>query len=147
MPKFSKRSKQRLYTCDADLIVLFEEVVKVYDCTIIQGYRGKALQNRYFSEGKSKLRYPDSKHNSTDDEGKPCSLAVDVAPYPVDFKDLKRYHHFAGFVLATYHYLVKTGECYSGWRLRWGGNWSEKLADMKTNRFEDLGHFEMVPDK
>ena len=56
MPRFGKRSKERLATCDEQLIHLFEEVVKHFDCSVIQGHRGKADQNKAFDEGKSKLR-------------------------------------------------------------------------------------------
>jgi hypothetical protein len=40
-------------------------------------YRGQADQDRACDEGKSKLRYPDSKHNKTRD-GKPCAEALDL---------------------------------------------------------------------
>ena len=41
MPRFSTRSKSRLNTCDEKLVELFEEVVKGFDCTIIEGHRGQ----------------------------------------------------------------------------------------------------------
>ena len=39
MPKFSQRSKDRLNTCHEDLVRLFTEVIKHYDCTILEGQR------------------------------------------------------------------------------------------------------------
>ena len=63
MPRFGRTSRRRLKTCDEDLIFLFEEVVKYFDCAVLEGYRGKRLQNKYFKEGKSKLKFPDGNHN------------------------------------------------------------------------------------
>ena len=39
MPNFSIVSKQRLNTCHQDLQKLFNEVIKHYDCAVIQGAR------------------------------------------------------------------------------------------------------------
>ena len=63
MPSFGKTSKKRLEECDPRLQQLFNEVVKEYDCSILQGHRSEEEQNRYFDEGKSKVRFPNSKHN------------------------------------------------------------------------------------
>ena len=84
MPKFGKRSMKRLNTCDEDLIHLFEAVVKYFDCSVIEGHRGKRLQNKYLKEGKSQLKYPEGNHN------KKPSNAVDVVPYPIDWEDRER---------------------------------------------------------
>jgi len=60
MPQFSKRSMDKLNTCDTDLIRLFLEVVKHRDCTILEGHRNKEDQNKYYAEGKY---YNDREHN------------------------------------------------------------------------------------
>ena len=129
MPRFGKRSKKRLASCDERLIHLFEEVVKYFDCSVIQGHRGREDQNRAFDEGKSKLRYPDGKHNAVP------SRAVDVAPYPIDWEDRDRFHYFAGFVLGTARQM--------GIDVRWGGDW-DRDTKTKDNRFADLPHFELT---
>ena len=92
MPSFGKKSQERLNTCDPRLVELFETVVEDFDCTILQGYRDEKEQNKAFEDGFSKLKYPDGSHN------KYPSLAVDVAPYPIDWKDRERFTYFAGFV-------------------------------------------------
>ena len=38
----------RLNTCDEDLVELFEKVVEYFDCSVLEGHRGKELQNKYF---------------------------------------------------------------------------------------------------
>lgn len=128
--RFSNKSISQLVTCDADLQRLFREVLKGYDCTIIQGFRGKEEQDEYFRTGKSKVQYPNGKHNQSP------SLAVDVAPYPVDWNNTKRFYHFAGYVLAVADMM--------GIKIRWGGDWdSDKDLDDQT--FMDLVHFEIKP--
>jgi peptidoglycan L-alanyl-D-glutamate endopeptidase CwlK len=108
--------------------MLFYEVINDFDCIVLEGYRNEEAQNRYFEEGKSKLRYPHSKHN------KQPSLAVDIAPYPVDWNDRERFYYFAGYVKATAAQM--------GIPLRWGGDWdSDTFVHDQT--FFDLPHFEL----
>lgn len=54
--------------------MICHEAIKTIDFTVIYGHRGEEDQNRAFKEGKSKLRWPQSKHNSMP------SMAVDIAP-------------------------------------------------------------------
>jgi peptidoglycan L-alanyl-D-glutamate endopeptidase CwlK len=39
MPQFGKDSLTKLSTCHPDLQKLFNEVIKHYDCTILEGHR------------------------------------------------------------------------------------------------------------
>ena len=75
MNTFSENSKQRLETCHRDLRTLFGNVIQDFDCTIVCGHRDKPEQDKAFAEGKSKLQYPNSKHNSNP------SMAVLSIPY------------------------------------------------------------------
>lgn len=129
MPKFSKVSQDRLKTCDQRLQDLFNEVIKNYDCSIICGHRGQADQDKAYNEGKSKIKWPNGKHNSNP------SRAVDVAPYPIDWNDTKRFYHFAGYVKATADQM--------GIKIRWGGDWDSD-NDFKDNSFNDTPHFELI---
>ena len=128
MPYFGERSKKNLNTCDEDLVFLFEEVIKYFDCSVLEGHRGKKLQNKYFKEGKSKLKFPEGNHN------KKPSKAVDVVPYPIDFNDRERMTYFAGFVKGMAAVL--------GIPIRWGGDWNSN-TEVKDNNFDDLPHFEL----
>ncbi|MBT7726343.1 MAG: M15 family peptidase [Flavobacteriales bacterium] len=128
MPSFGKKSQERLNTCDPRLVELFEEVVEHFDCTVIQGYRDEVEQNKAFEDGFSKLKYPQGSHN------KYPSLAVDIAPYPIDWKDRDRFHLFAGFVKGIASQM--------GLNIRWGGDWNSD-THTKDNNFDDLPHFEV----
>ena len=128
MPSFGKKSQERLNTCDPRLVELFETVIEDFDCSVLEGYREKEAQNRAFDEGKSKLKFPEGNHNRYP------SLAVDVAPYPIDWKDRDRFHYFAGFVKGIASQL--------GLDIRWGGDWDSD-TQTKDNNFDDLPHFEV----
>ena len=130
MPKFSARSAERLASCDPRLQALFERVVEGFDCTVLEGQRSAERQALLFEQGATKIR-EGGKHTA-----KP-SLAVDVAPYPVDWEDAARFHVFGGYVLATARAL--------GLRVRWGGDW-DRDTEVKDETFRDLVHFELEED-
>ena len=129
MPRFGKSSRERLATCDEKLQDVFNEVIKHVDCSVLEGHRDERKQDKYFEEGKTKVRYPMGRHNS-----KP-SRAVDVVPYPVDWEDRERFHLFAGFVLGMARRM--------GISLRWGGDWNMNF-EVDDNKFDDFPHFELV---
>lgn len=126
---FSKRSLRRLRTCHPDLQRLFIEVVKHFDCTVLEGHRNKRNQNEAHRTGRSKLKWPKGKHN------KMPSLAVDVAPYPVNWKDLDRFYLFAGFVKGVASQM--------GIKLRLGADWDGD-TEVMDQTFHDLPHFELL---
>ncbi len=129
MPNFSKSSQATLNTCHPDLIKLMEVVIEHYDCTIIEGHRDKERQVALYQQGASKVFWPRSKHNTSP------SRAVDVAPYPIDWTDRDRFHHFAGYVDGIANSM--------GISIRWGGDWDHD-HEFKDNSFDDLVHFELV---
>jgi len=129
MPKFGTRSKNNLSEAHQDLQKLFNEVIKYFDCSVIEGYRGEEEQNRYYHAGKSKAKFPYGMHNQ-----KP-SRAVDVIPYPVVWTDEKRIYMFVGFVRGIASTL--------GIKIRCGADWDGD-TEVKDQNFHDLPHFELV---
>ena len=128
MAKFGKSSIERLSTCHKDLQKVFNEVIKYVDCSVLEGHRNEERQNKLFEEGKTKVKYPKGRHNSSP------SRAVDVTPYPVDWDDRGRQTLFAGFVIG----IARSMDI----RLRWGGDWDMDFKVM-DNRFDDFPHFEL----
>ena len=131
MPKFGKRSKERLATCDERLQEVFNEVIQFVDCSVLEGHRSQERQDKLYDEGKTKVKYPRGRHNSMP------SRAVDVTPYPVDWADRERQTLFAGFVIGVARA--------KGIKLRWGGDWDMDFQVM-DNRFDDFPHFEIKDD-
>lgn len=100
-----KQSLDRLATCDDDLQELVHDVANrisagelapagIHDITVLCGFRDKAAQQKAFADGASKLQWPNSKHN------RQPAQAVDIAPYPIDWKDVAAFDVLRGFVLA-----------------------------------------------
>ena len=128
MPRFGRKSKERLASCDPQLRDLFNEVIKHVDCSVLEGHRSGERQNKLYDEGKTKVRYPNGRHNANP------SLAVDVTPYPVDWEDRERQTLFAGFVLGIANSM--------GIKIRWGGDWNMDFH-VQDNKFDDFPHFEL----
>jgi peptidoglycan L-alanyl-D-glutamate endopeptidase CwlK len=148
MPTYSTNSMSKLYTCDERIITIFEEVIKFWDNKVLYGFRGEAEQNALYDAGKSKVRFPNGKHNSYP------SKAIDVAPYgvwgpgrpeivwPVPgtetfSKDLAAWYYFSGFVLG-----IATAK---GIKLRHGADWNGN-RQINDQTFDDLAHFESVEE-
>lgn len=133
MPKFSLKSNDRLNTCHPLLQELFREVVKDDDCAVIEGHRSRRRQNQLFKAGKSKVRFPDGKHNVMPSE------AVDVAPWfpkkRIPWNEPAQFYFFAGNVKAKAREL--------GIRIRWGGDWDGD-GDVMDQNFNDLAHYELL---
>lgn len=121
MAKFSEKSLQRLSECHEDLQRVMNEVIKEIDITVLCGYRGEEEQMEAYRSGNSKAKFGQSKHNHSP------SLAVDVAPYPIDWDDISRFKEMGEIVLRKADEL--------GIKLRWGG-------DFKS--LKDYPHFELI---
>jgi peptidoglycan L-alanyl-D-glutamate endopeptidase CwlK len=131
MPYFSIESTNRLASCDKKLWNLFQEVVKHFDCSILCGHRGEADQNEAYDNGFSKVRWPDSLHNTYP------SRAVDAAPYingqPL-LHDREALCLFAGYVLGIARSMNID--------IIWGGDWNDNHL-VRDERFQDLYHFQL----
>ena len=126
MPSFSKQSLARLSTCHADLQAVCRELIKQYDFTVLCGRRGKAEQDAAFAAGNSRLKYPQSKHNATP------SLAVDIAPCPLDWGNLARFRQMLCRFDALAKCLRARGEIKS--EFAYGADWAD---------FKDYPHIEI----
>ena len=146
---FSARSQDRLNTCCADLVRLFKEVIKNYDCTILCGRRDKEAQENAYIREKSKVRYPNSPHNRFPSRG------IDVSPYPIpenwgkvswklipkkhrekihqEIKELHKFYHFAGYVKGV-------ADC-NDIPIRQGHDWDGD-NEFNDQSFDDLVHTE-----
>lgn len=131
MPKFGRRSRERLKGVDSKLVNVLNEVVKNFDITVIEGLRSQERQNELVKQGKSKTKF--GKHVQ--------GRAVDIAPYPIDWNARDDFHYLGGWVLAI---AAKMGV-----KVRWGGDWNassifEGQRTTKDNSFDDLVHFELI---
>lgn len=144
MPAFGSRSRLNLSQCHPDLRTLFEEVIKVTDCAVICGERGRAEQETAFHQGKSNARWPRSYHN-VDGVTRKTSWAADVVPWPLDWGNQARFVALADVVIDTARRLYAEGAIKH--EVRWGGDW-DRDGEWRDERFVDMPHYELigVPD-
>jgi len=132
MRQWGTRSLRVYQTLDPRLQNLCNEILVEYsNISLLYGYRGRVLQNRLFQEKKSKLRFPDSKHNTRP------SLAVDIAPWPYPINDNILFGAL-GFLGGIATVLARR----DGLPLVWGGDWNVN-GSMVDNTFNDYFHIEL----
>ena len=129
MPSFGAKSLGKLNTCHPDIIKVMNEAIKHMDFIVLYGTRTVAEQQALYAQGRTKpgpiVTSKDgvkkkSKHNYSP------SLAVDIAPWPIDWNDIKRFKELA--------VVVKKAADTVGVAIQWGGDW-------KT--FKDWPHWEI----
>jgi len=132
MNKWGSGSLRALASADPRWRVVADTVLQIKDHSVIQGHRGQEEQDEYFRTERSKVQWPNSKHNTFP------SLAIDVQPYPRPWKesDLREeLCYLAGLYVGVGATLALN--------IRWGGTWS---GSMSENKFDDLFHLELRND-
>lgn len=115
-----------------DLQAVFLAAKSVIPGLIITcGYRGQAEQDEAFKSKRSKVQWPNSKHNSA--PAKAMDLAI-VRAGKIDWNATRNFYFLAGVVKA----VAKA----KGIAIRWGGDWDSD-NDFADQQFNDLPHFEI----
>ncbi len=112
-------SMRRLSTCHKDLQLLVQAVADDFMLMVVCGHRDEKAQNAAFAAKTSKLKWPNSRHNSDPSE------AVDLAPLPLKWNDTRAFKALAINVKAAADKL--------GIEIEWGGDWA----------MGDLDHFQL----
>ena len=129
MANFGRRSLLALSTCDPRWDEIMNVVIKSVDCSVLEGHRGAKAQDDLFNFGRSKVKYPNSKHNELP------SKALDSVPFPIDWNDIERMRAFAFFVKGVAAAL--------GYKVRLGADWDGDFT-CKDQTFHDLPHMELI---
>jgi len=107
------------------------EVVKYYDCKIIEGHRTTERQQELYAQGRTTpgniVTHKDGILRLSKHQQNP-SPAIDVVPYPVDWNATHRFYEMSGWVKC-----IAMG---MNIPIQWGGDWP---------RFRDLPHWELRP--
>ena len=107
-----------LSTCTRDIQTIFMEVVKNYDCSVIEGHRTAERQNEHWQKGrkdgviveKSKVvTYKDGYENKSKHQSHP-SIAIDVVPYPELWSDKDKLIELKGVVKYVQAKLLSEGK-------------------------------------
>lgn len=129
MPAFGTASKGRLGTIDEDLQEVLIEAIKHFDFTIVWGHRDMDAQNRAVADGKSRNRWPTSKHNAYP------AIAFDIVPYPEQYAaSYEKFYEMATYIFAAAAALEVP--------IQWGGHWKNYTGRGENDR--DWAHFEKI---
>lgn len=127
-------SNGQLATCHPKLQRVIREADRllskrgILDLTVLCGHRGQKDQEQAVRDGASTKHWPDSRHNELP------SSAVDVTPYPVDWKDTTRQARLAGYILAVADSLDI--------ELEWGDDWNDN-GRSRDETFHDMPHLQL----
>ena len=135
MRNWSAKSLRVRATLDHRLERMVDELLKYMDVSLTWGHRDERDQTEMFATGRSKVKWPNSKHNAYP------SLAVDIQPYP--------YPDNENDLRAALGYMA--GICWGiaqlyGFSIRWGGDWNRN-GDVTDNGFDDLFHLEIYDEE
>lgn len=143
MYKFSSKSVAKLHQCHPDLQILFSHVIKYFDCTVVHGHRTPDEQYKLYEKGRTKpgniVTYKNGTTNPSRHNFIP-STAVDVVPYPIDWKDTDRMRYFGGLVLGV-AMMLKAYDAIEN-DIVWGGDWDSDRI-LTDQSFIDLPHFQI----
>jgi len=162
MPVFSEKSLVYLNECHPILKRAAHIVIQYVDFKVICSARNEEDQFIAFNSGKSKVRWPNGKHNCIQafpesERGSArkkwpnvpeYSMAMDIMPYPLPKKgniwDEKYAYRFsyiiAHFNMAIYRMFRNNETMYIP---RNGCDWDGD-GDLDDNEFNDLGHIELI---
>lgn len=119
MASFGAKSMSRVREADPDLQRVLHRAIKIMNFTVLDVYRSNERQLLMHSQGVSKALPGQSPHNYQP------ALAVDIAPWPIDWGDKGRFYRLAGIMEAC-----AKEECVE---IEWGGDWTTLL---------DMPHFQ-----
>ncbi|MCP5006916.1 MAG: M15 family metallopeptidase [Planctomycetes bacterium] len=106
----------------------------IIDFSIYEAKRPKAEQNLYYRQGKSRVEWPNGKHNVLNPDD--LVNAFDAAPFINGKISWKQVHCVAlsGIMIAAGRVL--------GVQIRWGGDWNSNGEPITDQNFQDLVHYE-----
>ena len=145
MFNFSERSRAQLETCHPDLQTLANELIKVWNFTVVEGMRTTERQILMFKQGKSKLDgiNKKSKHQARTCKECPegCSFAFDIYPFPIEPNNMEQFKKQWKIVMPLAKKLLDSGKMKHA--LRAGIDWDSD-GDTSDEKFIDAPHYELV---
>ena len=149
MATLGKQSLEKLSTAHPKLQLVLKEAIKSYDFMVLYGTRTVDEQFELYKKGRQQQadgswkkvgstvteldgKIKKSKHNYSP------SLAVDIAPYPIDWNNIQRFKDMAKIVLQSAKNL--------NIKIIWGADW-DMDGNIEEHKFKDFPHFELDPSE
>jgi len=129
MAKFGKQSLKNLIGVHPLLIDVLTDAIQHVDFTVLEGVRALNRQKTLYESGASSTM--DSMHLKQPDG---FAHAVDVAPYPIDWSDKRRFAYLAGLIMGVAES--------KGIKLTWGNDWDND-GDFDEHKLQDGPHFQL----
>jgi peptidoglycan L-alanyl-D-glutamate endopeptidase CwlK len=143
MRPLSKVEQNRYITLCPDLQLVFDETRKELeinprplcpDIFLVCGERAEKEQNDAVRKGLSKVKYPFSTHNKKPSEG------LDTCPFPIDWKDVKRFKVMYDVMKMIADRLFAEGKIR---KIRFGADFNQD-GNLTNDKFVDMPHCEVV---
>lgn len=134
MNTFGPSSRRELAGADHRLQEVAHKVLVIKDHSVLKGHRPEDEQNAAFYTKRSKLKWPDGKHNDIP------SKALDVQTYPLPETD-QALREDQLYLLGLYVGISSE----MGTELRSGADWDQD-GEVADNGFDDFYHVELVGD-
>jgi peptidoglycan L-alanyl-D-glutamate endopeptidase CwlK len=133
MARYGRRSMGNLEGVHPLLVDWALELVTIIDNSVIDGVRDMTQQRLYVSMGVSQTM--NSLHLIQPDG---YSHAVDLAPYPIDWSDHRRFYIMGGIGLGLASKMDLP--------IVWGGRFNPDDDRFKMPSLNDIGHFQIMTD-
>jgi len=136
MYTLSMKSQSKLDACHPDLQRVVKVLLRIMDVTVLEGKRSKSVQKEYVRQGRSQTLK--SKHLVQEDG---YAHAVDLAPYPINWKDTERFAYMQGLAVGIGEMLYREG--INTGRIRSGIDW-DLDGNIKEHSLFDGPHIERI---
>jgi peptidoglycan LD-endopeptidase CwlK len=135
MYSFGAKSTERKRECHPSLQVVLNVAIKHMDFSILCAYRDEEKQMAAYNAVPqlSRAKFGESPHNFNP------SFAVDLAPYPIDWRDMQRFCYLSGLMkgIASAHGIPLTAG------IDWNNN-GILVKDDPAESLIDAPHFEIT---
>lgn len=138
--RLSNRSLSRLEGVHPDLVQVVKRAIEItkQDFLVVEGVRSPARQRELYAQGRTKPGRKvtwtlNSNHFKNTSTG--FGHAVDLAPYPVDWNDTRKFDAMAVAMFRAAREL--------GVDMRWGADW-DMDGNIRERGEYDSPHFELV---
>jgi peptidoglycan L-alanyl-D-glutamate endopeptidase CwlK len=135
-----EKSISRLVGVHPDLVRVVKRAISIspVDFTVLEGVRTPERQKELYAQGRTKpgniVTWTLKSNHFKKADG--YGHAVDLAPWPIDWNDAKRFDAMAGAM----HLAAKL----EGVNIRWGADW-DRDGKPREKGESDSPHFELAP--
>lgn len=137
--ELGQRSLDRLKGVHPDLVAVLKHAISIspQDFTVLEGVRSQARQLELYAQGRTKpgqvVTWTKTSNHFKRADG--YGHAVDIAPFPIDWNDTKRFDAVAKAMFQAAEAL--------GIGIRWGADWDSDGKPRERGE-SDSPHFELV---